>query len=133
MNAIKPAVTVRKVLGFTLVELLVVLAIIGTLLSLVAPRYIGNVERAKEATLKQNLATLRDAIDKHYGDKGIYPNSLSDLVAEKYLRQIPWDPITDSNASWKTIPSENAQFGGVADVRSGATGAARDGSRFQDW
>src|SRR4051812_34797539 len=86
--------------GFTLIELLVVMAIIATLLALAAPRYIGNVDRAKEATLRENLASLRDVLDKHYADAGKYPTNLDGLVAGKYLRKIPLDPITDSNRTW---------------------------------
>src|SRR5712675_321758 len=70
--------------GFTLIELLVVLAIIATLLTLAVPRYFGSVEKSKEAVLKQNLATLRDSLDKYYGDTGRYPDSLDDLVTKKY-------------------------------------------------
>lgn len=119
--------------GFTLIELLVVMAIIATLLSLAAPRYIGNVDKAREATLRENLATLRDVVDKHYGDAGKYPASLDDLVARKYLRKIPLDPITDSNQTWIVIAPDDPQKGGVYDVRSGAPGTARDGSAFRDW
>lgn len=119
--------------GFTLIELLVVMAIIATLLSLAAPRYIGNVDKAKESVLKENLASLRDVLDKHYADIGKYPMSLDDLVTRRYLRRIPIDPITDSNKSWVLIPPADAQMGEVFDVRSGAPGKARDGSTYRDW
>lgn len=119
--------------GFTLVELLVVLAIIATLLSLAAPRYLGTVDKAKEAVLRENLASLRDAIDKHYGDTGQYPLRLEDLVTKRYLRRVPVDPITESATSWIPIPPADAQKGAIADVRSGAQGRARDGSNYKDW
>jgi len=122
-----------RALGFTLVELLVVMAIIATLLSLAAPRYIGNVEKSKEAVLRENLATLRDALDKHYADKGKYPMALEDLVAGKYLRRIPLDPMTESDKTWIVVPPEDVKKGNVFDVRSGAKGRARDGTSFQDW
>lgn len=119
--------------GFTLIELLVVLAIIGTLLALAAPRYIGSVEKAREAALRENLATMRDVIDKFYGDTGKYPASLNDLVAQRYLRKIPVDPMTESNQSWISLAPEDGAQGGVFDVRSGSQGRARDGTLYKDW
>ena len=125
--------SIRKHAGFTLIELLVVMAIIATLLALAVPRYIGNIDKAKEATLHENLATLRDVLDKYYSDIGKYPAALGDLVSHKYLRKIPLDPITDSNSTWIVIAPEDADKGGVFDVRSGAPGQARDGSLYKDW
>ena len=90
--------------GFTLIELLVVLAIIATLLMLALPRYFSSVDKSKEAVLKENLYQMRDAISKYYGDKGKYPESLEALADEKYLRQVPRDPITDSAATWVIVP-----------------------------
>jgi len=119
--------------GFTLIELLVVLAIIGTLLSLALPRYNGSVDKAKEAVLHQNLATLRDAIDKFHGDTGKYPQSLDDLVGKQYLRRIPLDPETNSEKTWVIVPSEASDDPGVMDVKSGAPGKSRTGQSFQDW
>ncbi|HEX8990019.1 MAG TPA: prepilin-type N-terminal cleavage/methylation domain-containing protein [Rhodocyclaceae bacterium] len=119
--------------GFTLIELLVVLAIIATLVSLVAPRYTGSVDKAKEAVLREDLATLREAIDKHFGDTGKYPASLQDLVTERYIRKLPVDPITDSAETWIVVPPRDAQKGGVFDVKSGAPGESRDGSLYKDW
>jgi general secretion pathway protein G len=119
--------------GFTLIELLVVMAIIATLLSIAVPRYFHSVERSKEAVLKQDLATMRDALDKYYGDTGKYPDALDDLVAKKYLRSIPVDPITDSATTWVVVPPEDAGKGAVYDVRSGAEGTASDGSAYGSW
>jgi len=119
--------------GFTLIELMVVLAIIATLLSIAAPRYVGSLERSKEAVLKEDLYQLRDAIGKYYGDKGRYPESLQALAAERYLRQVPVDPITDSSLTWLTLSPPDAQASGVFDVRSGAPGRAGDGSAYSDW
>src|SRR6478752_123298 len=96
--------TPRLKAGFTLVELLVVMAIIATLLTLAVPRYFGSVDRSKEAVLKQDLATLRDSLDKYYGDTGRYPDSLEDLVTKRYIRGVPIDPITQSNATWLVVP-----------------------------
>src|SRR5258707_8088106 len=101
----------RRSIGFTLVELLVVMAIIATLLTLAVPRYFGSVEKSKEAVLKQNLATVRDSLDKYYADTGRYPDSLDDLVAKKYMRSIPLDPLTESASTWILIPPAEAGKG----------------------
>jgi len=126
-------VTLTRRPGFTLIELLVVLAIIATLLMLAVPRYFSSQDRAKEAVLKENLFQMRDAIGKYYGDKGKYPESLETLASEKYLRAVPLDPITESNATWVPVPPEDLQQSGVADVRSGAPGQALDGTNYADW
>jgi general secretion pathway protein G len=119
--------------GFTLIELLVTLAIIATLLSLAAPRYFGGVERAKEAVLRENLATLRDAIDKHWADSGRYPDTLQELVGKRYLKRIPVDPLTDGADTWILVPPPDDAAGKIYDVHSGAPGSARDGTLFADW
>ena len=119
--------------GFTLIELLVVMAIIALLLTIAVPRYFHSTDRAKEAVLKEDLAQMRDAIDKYYGDRGRYPDSLDDLVQKKYLRRLPADPITGSEQTWLTQVPEESGKGAVADVRSGAPGAALDGTKYGDW
>jgi general secretion pathway protein G len=115
----------RKKLGFTLVELMVVLAVIGLLLSVVVPDYVGRLKRAEEAVLQENLAVMRDALDKHYADAGKYPVSLDDLVAKRYLRSIPRDPFTQSAQTWVAIPPADPKRGGVFDVHSAAKGYER--------
>lgn len=125
--------TSGAVAGFTLVELLVVLAIMATLLTIVAPRYFDSVERAKEAALKTDLRILREAIDKHRADTGRLPESLDALVQARYLRAVPIDPVTDRADSWVVVASPDAQLQGVHDVRSGAPGTARDGTAFASW
>jgi len=119
--------------GFTLIELLVVLAVIATLLSIAVPRYYSSIDRSKEAVLKENLYQVRDAIGKYYADKGKYPESLAALATDKYLRKLPLDPITDSDATWIVVPPEDPQKGGVFDVRSGAQGKGLDGTEFSTW
>ncbi|MFZ2652360.1 MAG: type II secretion system protein [Burkholderiaceae bacterium] len=119
--------------GFTLIELLVVMAIIATLLSLAVPRYYGSVKRAEEATLKQNLALMRDAIDKHFADTGRYPESLDELAAKRYLRSVPLDPVTGASDSWVPSPPPEPERGRVYDVRSGSQATALDGSAFSTW
>jgi general secretion pathway protein G len=119
--------------GFTLIELLVVMAIIALLLSIAAPRYFNSVDKTKEAVLHQDLSTMRDALDKYYGDTGKYPDTLDDLVSKKYLRKLPVDPITDSAATWVTVPPADAEQGGVYDLHSGAPGNGRDGTPYAGW
>jgi len=126
-------VTLTRRRGFTLIELLVVLAIIATLLMLAVPRYFASQDRAREAVLKENLFQMRDAIGKYYADKGKYPESLEALASEKYLRAVPLDPITESNATWVLLPPQDLEQSGVADVRSGAQGQALDGTLYADW
>ena len=119
--------------GFTLIELLVVMAIIALLLSIATPRYFNSVDKTKEAVLRQDLSTLRDALDKYYGDTGHYPDSLDDLVSKKYLRKLPVDPVTDSATTWVTVPPSDADQGGVYDLHSGAPGNGRDGTPYSGW
>jgi general secretion pathway protein G len=119
--------------GFTLIELMIVLAIVATLLSIAVPRYYSSIDRSKEAVLKENLYQMRDAIGKYHADKGKYPESLTSLATDKYLRKLPLDPITDSDSTWIVVPPEDPQKGGVFDVRSGAEGKALDGTEFSTW
>jgi len=120
--------------GFTLIELMVVLTIVGLLLSVAVPRYFHSVERSKENILRANLATTRDALDKYVGDNGRYPDTLEQLVEKRYLRSMPYDPITDSTTSWVLVPSQRTDRpGAVADLHSGSDGAASDGSAYANW
>ncbi len=119
--------------GFTLIELLVVMAIIATLLSIVAPRYFNSIEKAKEAVLRQDLKIMRDSIDQFYADFGKYPLDLEELVDKRYLRNIPIDPMTESDTTWIEMPSPNDDEDGVYDVHSGFTGRALDGTFYEEW
>jgi general secretion pathway protein G len=119
--------------GFTLIELLVVMAIVAMLASLIAPRYFESIDRAREAALRVNLKTLRDAIDKYHGDTGRYPESLMTLVEARFVRVVPTDPMTDSTETWVLIAHPGGSFAGVYDVRSGAEGTGRDGTKFSTW
>lgn len=118
--------------GFTLIELLVVLAIVATLLALVAPHYLGSVDRAREQVLKENLATLRSTIDKFHADTGHYPASLHELVTRRYLRTVPEDPVTQ-DSSWVLVAPPEGEGEGVADVRSSAPGQAHNGTPYAQW
>jgi len=119
--------------AFTLIELLVVMSIIATLLALAVPRYIGSVDKAKEAVLRENLASLRDVLDKHFSDTGKYPMTLDELVTRRYIRKIPNDPLTDSNRTWVLVAPADPKKGAIFDVHSGAKGKASDGSAYHDW
>jgi general secretion pathway protein G len=119
--------------GFTLIELMVVMAIIALLLTFVAPRYFGSVNRAEEAALKQSLWHMRDAIDKFYGDNGRYPEELAELVTGRYLRTVPADPFTARNDSWVIVAPPSGVAGRVYDVRSGAPKRASDGTEVAKW
>ncbi len=119
--------------GFTLVELMVVMAIIALLLALAMPRYFKHLETARETILKQDLAVMRDAIDKYHGDRGRYPDSLDELVSERYLRALPVDPITEHPDTWQMVAPSGDEAGAVYDIKSGAPGTARDGSAYADW
>jgi general secretion pathway protein G len=112
-----------------------VFAILALLVSIAVPRYFAHVDRAKEATLKQDLVVMRDAIDKFYGDKGRYPDNLDEMVSQRYLRSIPVDPITESAATWVTLPPppEVEAKGEVYDIKSGAEGKAADGIEYREW
>jgi len=119
--------------GFTLIELLVVMTIIATLLTIAVPRYFKTLERSRETVLHQDLIVMREAIDKHFGDFGQYPDSLSALVERHYIRAVPEDPITRSTETWQVVVSDDSEHPGVRDVRSAADGTATDGSRYQEW
>lgn len=126
--------------GFTLVELMVVMSIIALLIAIAVPRYFHSIDNAREATLKQDLSVMREAIDKYYGDHERYPPSLQELASKKYIRSIPPDPITGSSETWVLIAPEQAaettdgsNFSAIYDVKSGAPGNAKDGSLYAEW
>ncbi len=118
--------------GFTLVELLVVMAIIATLLSIVAPKYFNSLDRSKETVLRQDLNVMRDAIDKFYSDTGKYPVDLAELVEKRYLRAVPVDPLTESADTWVAVPPADGS-GGMYDIQSGSPGQAKNGTYYGAW
>lgn len=120
--------------GFTLIELLVVMSVIATLLTIAVPRYFQHLDRAREASLRESLAVMRDAVDKYRGDTGRYPETLQELVVKRYLRRVPPDPLTESTESWVLVPppDEPGQKK-VWDIRSGAEGQGLNGSDYSTW
>ncbi len=126
----------ERATGYTLLELMIVVAIAGILVTLAVPSFQQSVIKAREATLKQNLTTIRAVLDQHYADQGIYPQSLEALVEAGYLRQIPTDPFTKSSDTWQLVFEENAgddEAGGVFDVHSGSDQTATDGTLYSEW
>ncbi len=128
----------RALRGFTLIELMVVMAIISILLAIALPIYQKSIVRAKESVLRNNLFTIRTMIDEYTIDKQKAPQSLQDLVSEGYLRQVPQDPMTGSDQTWRTIMEDTPIGGsnsppGIFDVKSGSDKTALDGSAYADW
>jgi general secretion pathway protein G len=124
--------------GFTLMEMMIVMALIVILAGIGMTVYGTSVQRSKEAVLKEDLFRMRDAIDQYYADKNKYPGSLEDLVSEKYLRAVPVDPFTSSADSWQTTTSEpnpgNPSLeSGISNVKSGSEQTGLDGTRYADW
>lgn len=117
-------------LGFTLIEMLVVMAIVALLLSLATPRYFGAIDKSKEIVLQDNLRTVRLQLDKFLADKGRYPKSIDELVQAGYLRSIPFDPITESNQTWILMESKEPDRPGIRDIHSGAQGVSKDGVAY---
>lgn len=124
--------------GFTLIELMVVVALIAVLAGMGVVQYRNSVVRTKEAVLMEDLFRMRDAIDQYYADKAKYPLNLEALVSEGYLRQVPKDPITSSSETWQTIPAEPDPGNptsevGIYNVKSGSDGTSIDGTAYAEW
>ena len=124
--------------GFTLIELMIVMAIIGILITLAIPSFVGAVRHAREAALKEDLQTLRTAIDTYTMDKQKGPQSLDDLVQDGYIRAIPEDPMTRQKDTWVTDSSESMYSldetePGITDIHSGSTETGSDGQPYSSW
>ncbi len=120
--------------GFTLIEIMVVMAIVVTILAIAVPFYTTSMVRAKEAVLQSNLFTMRSVIDQYTYDREEPPQSLEDLVSEGYLREIPFDPFTESRDTWDVI-NDSGPTGepGVYDVRSGSERVSLSGTPYSEW
>jgi general secretion pathway protein G len=116
--------------GFTLLEMVIVLAIIGILAAIVAPSLFVALSRSREATLQQDLKIMRKLIDDYYGDKGTYPPSLQTLVEQGYMRTIPPDPVNGNRTEWKTVI---AKEGGISDVHSLSNERGANDVPYGDW
>jgi general secretion pathway protein G len=132
----------RRAAGFTLIELIIVVAIIGILATIAVPAMRTAPQRAREAALKEDLFTLRSCIDQFHGDRGRYPTALDELVSLGYLRVIPIDPVTGSRESWVVSYEEASEEQderaqetgpGIIDVHSGSPVTALDGSPYAEW
>ncbi len=119
--------------GFTLIELMIVVSIVGILATIALPMYQHSVIRAKEAVLKEDLFQMREAIDQYYADHGEFPPTLSTLVEKRYLRTIPVDPFTDSSETWIEVPPDDPELGGVFDVHSGSDLIGLNGVPYNEW
>ena len=133
-----PNTVTGKQRGFTLIEMLIVVTLIVVLASIGLALYSTSVRRAKEATLKEDLFRMNDAIDQYHADKGSYPADISALVSAGYVRKVPVDPFTESADTWQPIMSEPdasnpSASTGIETIKSGAPGTALDGSNYSDW
>ena len=128
----------RKQQGFTMIEMIIVIAIILILTSIAIPIYTGHVLRAREAVLREDLYTLRNAIDQYTQDKAKAPQSLDDLISAGYMRAIPKDPFTNASDTWQpvtddTIASPDQTASGITDVHSGSSQIGSDGTAYNTW
>ncbi len=124
--------------GFTLIELIIVIAIMGILLAVAIPVYQTHLRHANEAVLKEDLYTLRNAIDQYTQDKAKAPQSLDDVVSAGYLRMLPKDPFTNSNTSWQTVQEDvmesvDQTAPGISDVHSGSNATSTEGTAYSSW
>ncbi len=124
--------------GFTLIELMIVMSIIGILVSIVVPNYQRHLIKAREAVLMEDLYQMRRAIDAYFADHISYPESLDDLVANKYIRDLPRDPFTQSTDTWEEVPpvpsiEGDLAEGGLENVHSGSDLVGLNGIPYRDW
>ncbi len=137
ISALLPAAH-KSTAGFTLIELMIVMVIIGLLAAIAVPAYVQNVRNAREAVLKEDLHTLRSAIDSYTIDKQKAPQSLDDLVQAGYLKVMPVDPFTHRSDTWQPVQTDTLQSldqtdSGIGDVHSGAQMLGADGTSYNTW
>ena len=122
-----------KYQGFTLIEMLVVMAVVALLLTIALPRYFGALEKSRDVAMQENLKVMRLSIDQFFADKGRYPDTLDELVEQKYLSAVPLDPLTESRQSWVLVTGNEEGSSGISDVKSGAPGQSKDGRTYSDY
>ena len=123
----------RSERGFTLIEMMIVVAIISILATMAMPGFQRQLIRAKETSLRRSLFIMRDTIDQYFADHGRYPDVLQDMADKRYIRQLPMDPFTGQSNSWITIPPEGFAEGNVYDVHSGSNKVSLDGVPYNEW
>jgi len=128
----------RRQDGFTMLEMMVVVSIMLILISIAVPAYNRSIVHARETVLRQDLFTLRSVIDQYTEDRQKAPQSLSDLISAGYLRQIPVDPMTQSNSTWQVVQEDvlqsvDQQEPGISDVHSGSNTTSSEGTPYSDW
>jgi len=128
----------KSLRGFTLIELIIVIAIMGILMSVAVPLYLGHLKRANEAVLKEDLYSLRNAIDQYTQYKAKAPQDLNDVVTAGYLRVLPKDPFTNSNTTWQVVQEDVMQSvdqtqPGISDVHSGSNQTSTEGTAYSSW
>ena len=128
----------RQLYGFTLIELIIVCAMISILLAVMVPVYKIHILRANEAVLKQDLRNMRDAIDQYSQDKQKAPQSLEDIVSAGYLHAIPKDPFTHATDTWQVVQEDvltalDQSEPGITDVKSGSSLISSEGTPYSSW